>query len=314
MNLVDQDKVRTMLVDLLGRLGVDIADVDREPIRVWGMSGVERLHLPGGETRVYKFATGPFAGEHRVLRHASHDGLPVPRVHNAVTLHSPVGEFPDYMGMVMDDLGEATREAVLEDAAPAAVAVHAVSPMHGRPVLRSAALAALPGRALDQLAELQAAGRWRDERIAELLQALAAVAEDRARDATIPPYGMVHSEFHPTSLLVASGQVWVLDMARAFTGPGLLDLASWQGTTAAPDLGALRELIAAYVTAGGAESALDDRAGLRAEEWAIGWHRIEAAAWFIEQALLWMTDPARDAAGVAAVVRHLGEASAALRA
>lgn len=312
---MDPDKVATVLDDLLNRLRIKITDVDRERIRVWEMSGVERLHLPGGGTRVFKYAVGPFTGEPRVLRHAARHGLPVPRVHDAVTLHSPGEDHADYMGLVMADLGSPLREAVLEDAPAAAVAVHAVPPMHGRPVLRSATLAALPGRALDQLAALQAAGRWRDDRIAERLLALIAVADDRARDAAIPPYGMCHSEFHPTSLLVASEQVWVLDMARAFTGPGLLDLASWQGTTAVPDLGALRELIAAYVAAGGAESALDDRAGLPAEAWALGWHRIEAVAWFIEQALLWMpAAPERDAAGVAAVVRHLDEAAAALRA
>jgi hypothetical protein len=311
---VEPDKVATLLDDMLGQLGIAGTDVVREPIRVWSMSGVERLRLRTGETRVFKYAMGPFAGEPRVLRHAAHHGVAVPRVYDAVTMHCPDGS-DDSMGMLMEDLGPASREAGLADAAAAAVAVHAVPPILGRPVLNSATLAVLPGRALDQLAELQATGRWRDSRIAKLLQALADVAADRARDAEIPPYATVHSEFHPTSLLVdADGRCRVLDMARSVTGPGLLDLMSWQGTTTAPDLDALRELLHAYVAAGGAKSALADRAGLPAEAWALGWHRIWAVQWYIEQALMWMPDPADDAAGIDAVVRHLTEATGALRA
>lgn len=161
-------------------------------------------------------------------------------MYDVATAHSPDGS-DDFMGMLMEDLGSAVREARLTDAATAAVAVHAVPPLLDRPVLNSITLAVLPGRALDQLAELQKAGRWRDDRITKLLQALADVAADRARDAEIAPYATAHSEFHPTSLLIdAGGRCRVLDMARSFTGPGLLDLVSWQGTITAPDLTALR--------------------------------------------------------------------------
>jgi hypothetical protein len=311
---VDPTKVAALLDDMLERLGMTRADVVRNPIRVWSMSGVERLRLPTAETLVFKYAGGPFADESRVLRHAAHHGVAVPRVYDVVTIHGPDGR-NDTMGMLMEDLGPAAREARLTDAAVTAVAVHAVPPLLGRSVLNSATLAVLPGRALDQLAELKRAGRWRDARIAKLLQALADVAVERARDAEIPPYATAHSEFHPTSLLVdASDQCRVLDMARSFTGPGLLDLVSWQGTTMAPDLPALRELLHAYVVAGGAESVLADRAGLPADAWALGWHRIWAVQWYIEQALVWMPKTIEDAASVAVVVRHLTEATEALRA
>jgi hypothetical protein len=41
-----------------------------------------------------------------------------------------------------------------------------------------------------------------------------------------------------------------VDLARAFTGPGLLDLASWHGTIAPPDPQAAVRLITAYIKAG----------------------------------------------------------------
>ena len=311
---MDTQTVETLLADLLGRRRVGVDEVRRERIRSWEMSAVERLHLPTGETVIFKYAAGPFAREHLVLRHCYHEGLPVPRVRDASPAYSPGGDILDHMGMLLDDLGQPERTASLGDAARMAVRVHAVRPMHGRTVLGLGGLAGLPRQALDHLEDLQSAGRWQDPQLAMLLQALERVADDRARGATIPPYGMVHSEWHPTSLL-ATSEVWVLDMARAFTGSGLLDLASWQGTTTAPDPDALRDLIALYIGSGGAASALDNRAGLPAELWALGWHRIEAVAWFIEQALRWLRpDPDQDAAGSAVVVRHLTEAVELLRA
>jgi hypothetical protein len=59
----------------------------------------------------------------------------------------------------------------------------------------------------------------------------------------------------------------LLDWARAFTGPGLLDLISWQGTTAAPDLDAFRMLLGVYIAAGGPAEVLADRGGLPVEQW-----------------------------------------------
>ena len=313
MTVVDMDTVQNLLAGLLEPRQIRVEEVTRKTLHRWKMSGVERLYLPGARTLIFKYATGPLSREHQVLRHCYHEGLAVPRVRDALTTDSD--EAPtEHMGMLLDDLGTSERVAGIGDAARMAVRVHMVPPMHGRKVLGRKGLPGLPRHALDQLADLQAADRWLDPRLSTLLQALAKVAEDRARGATVPPYGMVHSEWHPTSLLV-SGEVWVLDMARAFIGPGLLDLASWHGTTTAPDPDALRDLIALYIGSGGADSALDNRAGLPAEYWALGWHRIEAVSWYIEQALRWLhPDPDQDDAAVATVVRHLNEAVDLLRA
>ena len=40
----------------------------REPLRVWTLSGVERLHRSDTGTVIFKYAAAPFTGEH-VLRH-----------------------------------------------------------------------------------------------------------------------------------------------------------------------------------------------------------------------------------------------------
>ena len=42
--------------------------------------------------------------------------------------------------------------------------------------------------------------------------------------ARLAPYGLCHSEFHPTSLHVGASGWRLLDWARAFRGPGLIDL------------------------------------------------------------------------------------------
>lgn len=256
-------------------------------------------------------ARGPFTDEHLVLRHAAAYGLPVPRVLAARALYDPaMGASGEMLGMVMEDLDPAAGTPTLAQAAAAAVAVHAVPPLPGRPGLDSANLAALPGRALKRLAGLQAAGRWQVPTVNKRLQMLADVAVDLARDAERSPFGMCHSEFHSTSLHVdATGQRRVLDMARAFTGPGLLDLVSWQGTQHPPDGTALRALLDAYAAAGGSAAVLGDRAGLPATQWALGWRRVWIVAWYIEQAARWMPDPARDEHSVTVVARHLVEAA-----
>lgn len=127
----------------------------------------------------------------------------------------------------------------------------------------------------------------------------------RAAGAELPPFGWVHSEFHPTSLHFTTDRWYLLDFARAFTGPGLLDLASWHGTTAAPDPARLRGFIEAYVAAGGHRDALAERGGLAAESWALGWHRVWASEWFIDQALNWIANPEDDPLYIPVVHRHL---------
>jgi hypothetical protein len=118
----------------------------------------------------------------------------------------------------------------------------------------------------------------------------------------------VHSEFHPTSVHIGKRGRYLLDFARAFIGPGLLDLAGWYGTVDDPVPARLRELIESYVNAGGHPDALAERAGLPAEAWALGWHRVWAVEWFMEQAIRWINDPAADPAYVKVVRRHLDDA------
>lgn len=313
---MDQQTVQALLDEVLRQLWLSPDQVARDPIRVWPMSGVERLtcHEGEGETLVLKYARGPFAGEPRVLRHAARHRLPVPRVFADAAMHESDGTC-GCMVMVMEDLGRPLHEVGLADAAAAAVEVHGVPPLGERPVLTSRALAELPALALRRLGNLQDEGRWLGGRIPALLKRLAVVAPSRARDAECPPYGLVHGEFHPSSLMVdRHGQRRVLDMARACTGPGLFDLVSWQGTTSAPDRNALRDLLAAYVAHGGIDEAFAERAGLPAVEWAIGWHRVWICQWYIEQALRWIPDRAQDTVAVAVVIQHLNEAITALRA
>lgn len=305
--MMDHDTTDALLADLATQLGED--HTRRDPCRVWDLSGVERVHLPDARTVIYKYAREPFTGEPRILAHVADHGLPVPRLLACAERHGVVG-------MLLEDLGEPAREATMEEAAAAAVAVHRVPPPPQRvPVLDSAALAELPDRARQHLTSLRATGRWADtDDIDTDLRRLARVAELRARDADLAPFGLVHSEFHPTSLHIGADRRWrLLDFARAFVGPGLLDLVSWQGTTAAPDPAALRRLLHAYVAAGGPQSVLHNRSGLDVEFWAIGWHRIWAIEWYVEQALRWMPDPAYDTHTVDAVRRHLSEARQCLR-
>ncbi|MFD0351720.1 hypothetical protein ACFQ0M_47845 [Kitasatospora aburaviensis] len=170
------------------------------------------------------------------------------------------------------------------------------------------ALAALPILARGHLRRLREAGRWMDgtDDIAGLLDELDARAEDLAAGANIPPYGWVHSQFHPGSLHLGADGWRLLDFARSFTGPCLLDIASWHGTTTDPDPARLRTLLEAYVAAGGSAAALAPRGGgLPAEVWALVWHRVWTAEWLMEEALRWINDPDQDPHTIAAVRRHL---------
>ncbi len=97
------------------------------------------------------------------------------------------------------------------------------------------------------------------------------------------------------------------DFARAFTGPGLIDLASYHGTTDTPSLVRLRVFLEQYVTVGGHEGALAARGGLAAEAWALGWRRMWAVEWCMEQAVRWINDLAKDPAYIPVVRRHLND-------
>lgn len=299
--------VRPGTLEKLAHL-VGVRVVRREPIRVWELSGVERLRLEGGATAILKYAAEVFANEPAVLNHAADHGVPVPWV-LASTPQNDGG-----VAMLMEDLGEEARKANAYDAVTAALAVHTCPIMAGLPVLDAAALAELPGRALDCLRALRDAGRWKDTHdIGIALERLALVAEHRAAGADIPPFGMTHSEFHPTSIHVGPRGLRILDWAKAFTGPGLLDLVSWQGTPEPLDRAAVAGLISDYVTAGGPTTAQAQRGGVSAVDWASGWHRMWVIEWYLDVCLTWLPGhPENDALTQQVVRRHLKEATACL--
>jgi len=290
-----------LLPSLLADAGLP-ADPAREPLRVWAHSGVERLRFPDQASVVLKYADAPFDREHLALRLAARHDIPVPRVHAARTI-------PGALLMIMDDLGEPAREAGDHDGARAAVCLHAADPAAGTWLTRvdGAGLAAMPQRMaarLDALNLPEAAG---------LARTLTAAAAHRAAGAELPPFGLCHSEYHPTSLHIGPRDWHLLDLARAFIGPGLLDLASWHGTIAGPDTARTQALIESYAAAGGQRQALAARGGIDAASWALGWHRIWVADWFTEQIERGWSEGAEET-WATAITRHLTEAVSLLRA
>jgi hypothetical protein len=282
------------LLTLTGR-----STTSREEVRVWSMSGVERLTFTDGTTAIFKYAKKPFDTEDQALRLACTLGVPVPAVHASAVVDG-------WLGMLLEDLGPAAREADDLDGATAAVVLHRTRTAATLPVLDQEGLRRLPSRALEHLAQLRKAERWQDtDDVEDALDRLAQAAEARSAGATVAPFSWVHSEFHPTSLHIGRHGWRLLDFARAFTGPGLLDLASWHGTLDTPDPVRLRIFLDAYVAEGGTPDALAQRGGLPAEKWALGWHRIWAIEWFMEQSIRWINDPATDPAYIKVVRRHL---------
>ncbi|WP_399935697.1 phosphotransferase family protein [Streptomyces kanamyceticus] len=271
----------------------------REEVRVWSMSGVERLTFPDASTVIFKYAKRPFDSEDQALRLAHTLGVPVPQVNASTVLDG-------WLGMLMEDLGPAVRDADDLDGTAAAVVLHGTRTAAALPVLDQVRLRSLPHRALEHLAQLRKAERWQDtDDIEDALDQIAQAAEARSAGTTVAPFGWVHSEFHPTSLHISQRGWRLLDFARAFTGPGLLDLASWHGTLDTPQPVRLRVFLEQYVTAGGTPDAFTRRGGLSAENWALGWHRMWAIEWFMEQSVRWINDPATDPAYIKAVRRHL---------
>ncbi|MFF1479587.1 aminoglycoside phosphotransferase family protein [Streptomyces sp. NPDC058301] len=271
----------------------------REEVRVWSMSGVERLTFLDSTTAVFKYAKRPFDGEDQALRLADASGVPVPKLHASAVVDG-------WLGMLLEDLGTPIRDADDLDGAAAAVVLHHTRTAPALPVLDEGGLRALPSRALDHLGHLRKADRWQGtDDIEHVLDQIAQAGAARAAGATRSPFGWVHSEFHPTSLHIGKRGWRLLDFARAFTGPGLLDLASWHGTLEIPDPVRLRAFLESYVSAGGSAEALDRRGGLTAERWALGWHRMWAVEWFMEQSIRWINDPATDPAYIKVVRRHL---------
>ncbi|MCM3922544.1 phosphotransferase [Frankia sp. AiPs1] len=294
-----------ILADLVHQTGRGMPAA-RTRVRVWEMSGVERLSFTDGPDLIFKWGREPFTAEADILRHVHGQGVRVPEVFASAARDG-------VLGMLMHDLGDADREATIDDAVTAAIATHETAAPDALPVLDRAALTALPGRALSRLEELRAAGRWADTTdLDRLLVPLVEHADRFADGADLAPFGLCHSEFHPTSLHLRDDGWWLLDWARSFLGPGLLDLASWQGTQQPANPTSLRHLIWAYVRAGGAAETSRPRAGLPPETWALGWHRLWIIAWYLEQSAIWMPNPDRDPTVIPVIRRHLHEAAAFL--
>jgi Phosphotransferase enzyme family len=298
---MDTADVSALFRQLAGAAHLDGAI--REPIRVWDRSGVERLRLSGGTSVVFKYAEAPFDAEDTILAALAARGLPVPAVYCAA-------HRGDILGMLLEDLGPEQRAAEDDDGAAAAVTLHAAGEIPGLPRLGQDDPAGLPARSLTA-----ARHHWPDAAgIHDMLQSLATAASARAQGAGTAPSGLCHSEFHPTSVHIGAGnQMRMLDFARAFNGPGLLDLASWPGTTGDPDPGRVEGLLHHYVAAGGTRHVLRERGGLPAADWALGWHRVWAAAWFIDRAPAWAAGPEADQAWRTAIGRHLAEAVTLLK-
>lgn len=292
--------VAALLPALLTDAGLPAAPI-REPLRVWAHSGVERLRFPGQASVVLKYADAPFDREHLGLRLAERHGIPVPHVQAARTR-------PGMLAMLMDDLGEPDREASDHDGARAAVQLHKVNTdCPWLPRVDQAALAVMPHRIAVSMEHLGL------PEPAKLARELEPAAAPRAAGTGLPPFGLCHSEYHPTSLHIDRHGWHLLDLARAFTGPGLLDLASWHGTLNDPDPARTHALIEFYVVAGGPRQALVARGGLDAASWALGWHRIWVADWFTAQIKHGWAAGAEHT-WTTAITRHLTEAASLLRA
>ncbi|MFI2052976.1 hypothetical protein ACH435_24055, partial [Streptomyces purpureus] len=89
----------------------------REEVRVWSMSGVERLAFPDATTAIFKYAKRPFDSEDQALRLARTLGVPVPQVYASAVLDG-------WLGMLMEDLDPAVRDADDLDGTAAAVVLH----------------------------------------------------------------------------------------------------------------------------------------------------------------------------------------------
>jgi Phosphotransferase enzyme family len=298
--MTDKADTSRLLRYLLADVGLP-DDPVREPMRVWAHSGVERLRFPGRPSVIFKYADTPFDREHLVLRLAARHGLPVPYV---LAARTETG----VLAMLLDDLGKPVREANDHDGACAAARLHQVDGAGWLARVNTGWLATMPRRIGLRLNRLGLPGI-----VAGPVHTLEGAAASRAAGAELPPFGLCHCQYHPTSLHIGELGCHLLDFARAFTGPGLLDIASWHGTLNAPNPARTLGLIESYVEAGGHPQALAARGGLDPASWALGWHRVWVADWLTQQIERGWADRADDI-WISALTRHLTEAATLLAA
>jgi hypothetical protein len=273
--------------------------VVREEVRVWSMSGVERVAFPDGSTAIFKDAKKPFDRQDQALRLAHTLGVPVPQVHASAVLDG-------WLGLLMEDLGPSVREADDLDGVIADVVLHGTRTAPPLPVIDQQRTRTLPTRALEHLERPRKADRWHDANdIEDALYRIAQVAEARSAGATLEPFGWVHSEFNPTSLHICVRGWRLLDFARAFTGPGLLDLASWHGTIEPSPPSAFASSWSSTSPPAVPSTPSPRAAGSppRTRPWA--GTACAPSSGFMEQAVRWIDDPATDPAYIKAVRRHL---------
>jgi hypothetical protein len=265
-------QVAAWLRDALAQAGLPVLAA-RETLSARPTSTVERLFLADGTTVIAKYASGLEAAEAAVLRRVHSCGVPVPRI--IAESYTPL------LVMLLEDFGPLSRPATDLDAATAAGALHLRTALD--PQRHPSTIPALIPQARGHLLRLRAAGRYLDTPdLDDSLTALASAAPMRLGGHQLPPYGLVHGELHPTSLHIA-GDTWhLLDFGKAFTGPQILDLATWQGTREAPDIDRLACQLDQYVAAGGRREVLSARSGIPATMWALGWHRVWAAHWYLK--------------------------------
>lgn len=268
----------------------------------WPLSVVQRIRLAGGDSFVLKTARGPMQSEGRNLLAAAASGLPVPHM-----LHYELERLSGIMTLCMEDLGESVRNPTTSDAVASAARVHETGLMPNGPWVDTDWL----------VAELEAArsvATTIGQSYQEFEPVAAAVAtEARAavgiRGLESAPFGVVHSEFHPSSMIVRNDEIFLLDWARTFIGPQLLDLASFFGTTTLPERKRARNLISNYLETRHLAAAGRDRDGMPVEAWALYVHRLWVVLWYIQSLGEWVdvTDHRWRTKYAAGILKHLTE-------
>ncbi|EDY46570.1 phosphotransferase [Streptomyces sp. SPB074] len=300
--MLDFALLNTVLAEHLDRLGLD-PEPRRETLRSWTHGGIERLAFADGLTLVHKYGHAPLAHEaatHRVFQAA---GVPV------ATLYS--GEVrAKHMTLLMEDLGEPERAATEDEVLALLHVLHRAPSPPGSPSLSEYTMITLPDRARWHLDRLQETGRWTSAagRLGDDLDKVRKVSEERCAGADQEPFGWVHTEIAGNGVHVGPKGVRLIDFARSYVGPVLLDLVSWGDALDRPRPREARAFLEKYVDQGGPATTLDRRAGLAAERWALAWLRVWRVEWYLEQSAIRGSDPALDPERQALARRNMDQA------